>query len=235
MTTSKASVLTAGIAIGLGACTLAGSVVTLVMYLFGLEGLVAKTALDGFLSAAVLAYLSMQPWVRTLGEAPEGSVPSPEETSRLIRARRSIFLKDFNGIQVGMLAFALHLRYFAIWVHLTWLEVVRLASIHTRSIDFSPPRGPFHTLKLFRLHPARLQQCWRPPTGHQLTTRRSLGDLWFFPEKVCPPPPLSLGRPLLIVFQLLARVYLFWLWIVTRAGPDDSPHGGACADQHGSD
>jgi len=73
------------------------------MRLLELEGHFTKTALDAIAGAAIVAWLSMQPWLLELGDHVDGSgdgLPSSEETTNLIKQRRSIFLKDFNGEQV---------------------------------------------------------------------------------------------------------------------------------------
>lgn len=67
-------------------------------------GLFLKTGLEGALGAALLAWLSVQPWSTSLrNKRSNGELPSPEATFGLIRSRRSIFLKDFNEEQVGCL------------------------------------------------------------------------------------------------------------------------------------
>eukprot|EP00873_Tetraselmis_striata_P036264 jgi/Tetstr1/456528/TSEL_043250.t1 len=65
-------------------------------------GLFLKTGLEGALGAALLAWLSVQPWSTSLrNKRSNGELPSPEATFGLIRSRRSIFLKDFNEEQVS--------------------------------------------------------------------------------------------------------------------------------------
>lgn len=62
-------------------------------------GLFLEISLEGGLCAALLAWLSVQPWATDLLRKRDGGdgLPSPEATFSLIRKRRSIFLKDFNN------------------------------------------------------------------------------------------------------------------------------------------
>ena len=88
-----------GIGIGFSAACAAGLASTILLSLLGINSMLIKMGVDAGLGAFLVSVITLQPWVREISK-PKNELPSPEDTALLIKKRRSIFLKDFNGEEV---------------------------------------------------------------------------------------------------------------------------------------